>query len=63
MFLSYKDLIETEYKAYCKTNDAAIQKLQELSQPSCPEDVKQFFKTCQLKLQGKTSGIWIMDDV
>lgn len=48
--------MESTYGEYCKDHDAAIQKVQELSEKG-DSRIKQFLKECQMELQGRT-GAW-----
>ncbi len=49
-------MLETTYGEYCKDHDAAITKVQELSDKG-DSRIKEYLKTCQTELQGRT-GAW-----
>ncbi|KAJ3326754.1 hypothetical protein HDU76_012676, partial [Blyttiomyces sp. JEL0837] len=56
-FLENIQMIEDSYCEYCKHNEAAMNKLADYASPECPPNIRQFLKTCQVNLQGKT-GAW-----
>ncbi|KAI8800654.1 hypothetical protein BJ742DRAFT_65885 [Cladochytrium replicatum] len=56
VFLKMMPRIEETYGDYCRQNEAAVVRLGELASPDCPQDVRDFLKSCQLKLVGRTQA-------
>ncbi|KAI8809682.1 hypothetical protein BJ742DRAFT_220394 [Cladochytrium replicatum] len=56
VFLKMMPRIEETYGEYCRQNEAAVVRLGELASPDCPQDVRDFLKSCQLMLVGRTQA-------
>ncbi|KAJ3208223.1 hypothetical protein HK099_000103 [Clydaea vesicula] len=54
LFNEMFDEIQETFCEYCKNSEQSLQKVSEISSPEAPDNVKEYLKTCQLKLHGKT---------
>jgi hypothetical protein len=48
--------IETTYATYCKFNEASLQKIQEYSLPTAPQNIKLYLEQSKVKMQGRTNA-------